>query len=794
MKAVSTCFHCGLPADASLSATVDGERRYFCCHACQLVAETISDGGLAGYYRFRDQLAEKPRAKANDFAGYDLPEVQADFVRTGDDGLRVARLSVQGISCAACAWLIEHHLGQMEAVEQIRVNATTRRCTLQWNPQKAPLSQLFNEFQRIGYQPQPDRQEANQGARRRENQQAQMRLGVAGIGMMQVGMVAVALYAGDHYGIEQNWQMFLRWVSLVIATPVVFFSAAPFFISAVRALRARHLNMDVPVSLAIGLAYGASAYATLRQTGDVYFDSVSMFTFFLLLGRYLEMRARHSSAFASENLQQLLPLTVTKIQGDEQFSVPLAAVVSGDHLWVNAGDVIPVDGVLTSAQASVDESLLTGESLPQKKLQGESLSAGTLNRESALQMAVTRTGEQTQLAAIENLVEQAAMQKPRQLAFADFVAARFVAVVLALAVLVGGAWWLIQPDKAFWVVLSVLVVTCPCALSLATPAALTAGLNRARSLGVLISGPRVIETLAELSHVVFDKTGTLSEGRLQLLQCVLVDDAVSEDHCLAIIAALEAHASHPIADVFRREQPVERAVDVKIVEGEGVVGKVDGRAYRFGRPEFAVPSASYPDADPRALWQLLACIDDGLAKPLLWVKLADNLRESAAASVTELQARGLGVVLLSGDRKAVVAQVAGDLGITEFLAEARPADKLRWLQDKQGTQAKILMVGDGINDVPVLSAADVSMAMGSATRLAQSKADSVLLSGNLHAISAVVSLSARVQRIIRQNLGWALVYNLVALPAAAAGVLPPWLAAIGMSFSSLIVVLNAMRT
>lgn len=798
---MTDCYHCGLPADSQITALINEAEQVFCCEACRIVALTISDGGLGSYYKFRDQLATKPAELNKDFAGYDLPEVQADFVHETEEGLAVAKLSVQGISCAACAWLIEHHLGQIDGVAQVRVNATTRRCILQWQKTRKPLSELLAELQRIGYQPQPDRQETTQRIRKKENHLALMRLGVAGIGMMQVGMVAVALYAGDLQGIETNWQVFLRWVSLVIATPVVFFSAAPFFNSAARALKLRHLNMDVPVSLAIGLAYSASVWATVTHAGDVYFDSVSMFTFFLLLGRYLEMRARHSSAFASENLRNLLPLTATRIEASgEHVSIPLAGVNIEDTLWVNAGDVIPVDGKLLSAQAFIDESLLTGESLPQKKSCGEGLAAGTLNCETAVQMRVTQTGNKTQLAAIESLVEQAALQKPRQLAFADFVASRFVAAVLVLALLVGGGWWFIDASKAFWVVLSVLVVTCPCALSLATPAALTAGLNQARRLGVLISGPQVMETLGAIQHVVFDKTGTLTEGRMQLVDALVVPSQAkassqhSTQYYLEVIAALEQHSSHPIAGAFKNAiYSAHQANSIAVFEGQGIAGSYHGEFYRFGRAQFAATGAQIPDEDPTALWQLLAIQRGENFVPVCWVKLADRLRDSAAPAVQAIQRSDRSVTLLSGDRQAVVKLIAEQLGISHVESEALPADKLAWLKSRHSAGERVLMVGDGINDVPILSAADVSVAMGSATRLAQSRADCVLLNGNLMAIPQAMLLSARVQRTIRQNLTWALVYNLIALPVAAAGILPPWLAALGMSFSSLIVVLNAMR-
>ncbi|WP_045858291.1 heavy metal translocating P-type ATPase [Teredinibacter purpureus] len=807
---MTTCFHCGLPvepADTSvLTASINDKPELFCCQGCLAVAQTIHAGGLDSYYCYRDTLAEKPSSTPQNFAGYDLPEVQKDFVCNDGEHFKIARLSVQGISCAACAWLIEHHLGRNSAVDSVRVNATNRSCLIRWDNSKQTLSVLMDELHAIGYRPQPDKHDTQQLVRKQESQQALMRLGVAGIGMMQVGMVSVALYAGGIQGIAVNWEVFLRWVSLVIATPVVLFSAQPFFASAWRALRARHLTMDVSVSLAIGLAYGASAWATITRSGDVYFDSVSMFTFFLLLGRHLEMRARHSSAFASENLQQLLPLTVTRLELNERCSVPLAALVAGDDVWVDAGEVVPADGVVMSDNARVDESLLTGESLPRKKQKGSHAYAGTLNGEVALRLQVTAVGDGTQLSAIERLVDHASLVKPKQLAFADRVAAWFVGATLILTVIVGAVWWQIEPGKAFWVVLSVLVVTCPCALSLATPAALTAGLNRARKMGVLITGPQAMESLATVDQIVFDKTGTLTEGKVRVIDVVLVEptstsgtasidsNLLDPDRVLAVIAALEEHSRHPIAKAFKRYRDRCTVKQVDVEQGEGIEGVVENHRYRFGRPTYAVDSVLAPEPpSSNGMWQLLTVCLTQRYQPLAWVCLADDIRPSAMESVAGLFRLGRDVALLSGDRAASVTVMGERLGIQTQVAEARPHDKLAWLSTQQAEAQKVLMVGDGINDVPVLSAADVSMAMGSATRLAQSKADSILLNGNLAAIPDVIRLSIRVQRVIRQNLGWALLYNGIALPVAVMGLLPPYLAAIGMSFSSLIVVLNAMR-
>ncbi len=779
-----------------------GERRLFCCFGCRAAAEAIHCGGLQNYYAYRDKPAAKPEPAASDFAIYDLPDVQREFV-IQEAELCTAKLAVGGISCAACAWLIENHLSGIDGVCQVRVNATTRQVVVAWRKQQLKLSEIFNQLSIIGYQPSPAQNQEAQRQRQKEYNLALMRLAVAGFGMMQVAMVAVALYAGTEQGISAQWQGLLRWVSLLIATPIIMFSAQPFFNSARRSLRQGHLNMDVPVSLALLLAYSASFWATVTNTGEVYFDSVSMFTFFLLLGRFLELRARHSCAFESENLQQLLP-RVVKIQRDEETHavLPLAALQVAQQVWVDAGSVVPADGVLSSERADLDESLITGESEWQVKRAGHRVLAGSLAGDTGFAMRVTAVGGQTQLAAIETLLTKAELEKPRQVALADQVAGKFVAAILALALGVASFWWYRDPQQCLWVLLSVLVVTCPCALSLATPAALTAGVNRSRQLGVMILSSHVLESLSKIDRVLIDKTGTLTEGAFSLRQCLPVRSINGDP--LALVAALEKHSRHPIATAFaniRREnsaQPLSLS-QVKSCSGLGLEGKLDGVRYRFGKPNFCRALQAGPaNADCGAgdwqypgpgMWHLLADSEG----PIAWFEVSDELRPSAAEAMQQLQQQGKSLLLLSGDREHSVLAVAKRLNLSHWQAEATPASKLTQLTGHQQQGARVLMIGDGINDLPVLAAADVSVAMGSATQLAQTRADAVLLTGDLHAIPKLITLAFRVQRIIKQNIAWALVYNMLALPAAAAGYIPPWLAAIGMSLSSLAVVCNAMR-
>ena len=465
-----------------------------------------------------NRVARKKRWQRISFAAYDLPEVQEEFVHTLENGHLQVELLVEGITCAACSWLIEHHLQRISGVSAVRVNVTTHRCWLSWDNSQVALSKLLIALLEIGYRSRPAGDEEIRALRKRENSRALQRLGVAGIGMMQAGMLAIALYAGAFEGIEQQWQQLLRWVSLVVATPVVLFAAAPFFQAAWRSLKSLHLVMDVPVSLAIGGAYLASVWATISGSGEVYFDSVSMFTFFLLVGRYLEMRVRHRNEQRMEGLGQLLPPVARRVDGDGEQSVPVKALQPQDFVKVGPGDIIPCDGLVVDGHSNVVEAVLTGEQSPVEKGRGDIVSAGTVNSENPLLIEVQAAGKNTRLSAILQLVARAQLEKPRQLALADRLAGYFVGFVLVVSAVVSWYWYQQAPEKALWVTLSVLVVTCPCALSLATPTALAVATHGLRQRGLLVSRGHVMDGLLKIKRVVFDKTGTLTTGQMSVVQ------------------------------------------------------------------------------------------------------------------------------------------------------------------------------------------------------------------------------------------------------------------------------------
>ncbi|WP_226705163.1 heavy metal translocating P-type ATPase [Microbulbifer elongatus] len=808
------CYHCGLPVaeGSQYSVLINGVHQPMCCPGCEAVAGAIVAGGLDNFYRFREQSSERPDTgvQADRWSAYDLPEVQGEFVRPFADAradrntesakskpeLQVASLLVSGITCAACVWLIERHLMRLPGVERVSVNASTHRAQVVFDREQTPVSLLFSSLASIGYRPSPATAANSERLIQQERRASMRRLGVAGLGTMQVMMFALALYFGGSKGIDSQFEQFFRWVSLVVATPVVCYAAQPFFAAAWRALRSGQLVMDVPVSLAIGLAYGASVYATVFETGEVYFESVSMFTFFLLLGRSVEMRARHRAGLASGGLAQLLPLAALRLKDEAgtHESVPVTALVEGDRILLRPGDTIPADGVVLDGASGVDESVLTGESALQQKEAGSPVFAGSVNGDSSLTVRVSAAGASTRLSAIEKLVEQAQLDKPTQVALADRIAGRFIAAVLCIAAAAFVFWWQQAPDRAFWVALSVLVVTCPCALSLATPAALAAATLRLQQLGLLVARGHVLETLPRLTRAIFDKTGTLTEGepRLREIRCLRPEGDEAEVRDIA--AALESHNNHPLARAFRPWSGNRAVRELRSVTGRGVAGICGDTSYRLGRPDFvgelagqASPVAEAP-AEP-GQWLLLG----DRAGPVAWLCLGDEVRSTAAESIADLQAQGLETELLSGDQSAEVPRLAAATGIGEFRGGVSPEEKLSHLRMLQARGQRLLMVGDGINDVPVLSGADVSVAMMSAADLAQSRADAILLQGDLRALPRAFALARKCRTIIRQNLTWAILYNALALPLAFMGLVPPWAAAIGMSLSSLLVVVNALR-
>ncbi len=801
--AENSCFHCGLPIPPGThyAAVIDGQRQPMCCHGCEAVAEAIVVAGLTDFYHHRTA----PSRRAEDLipeqlrglALYDRPDLQKSFVRAEGEHVREAALILEGIVCAACVWLSERHVNRLPGVLEFRVNYSTHRARLRWDERQIKLSDILAAIAAIGYIAHPfdpNRQEALQ---KRERAVALRRLAVAGLGSMQVMMLAVGLYVGDFQGMDDWIREFLRWVCLILAVPVVTYSAQSFYSGAWRDLRRRQPGMDVPVSLAILAAFIASVWHTWKGGGEVYYDSVTMFVFFLLTGRFLEMAARHRAAQISEALVRMLPATATRLSaaGEEEI-IAIAELAPGDRVLVRPGETIPADGCIIEGASSVDESLLTGESLPLPRQLGEALIGGAVNIESPLVMRVEKVGADTVLSAISRLLDRAQSEKPRLALLADRIAGWFVAALLAVAAVVLAAWWSLSDfDTAFRVTLSVLVVTCPCALSLATPTAIVAATGALTRLWLLTTRGHTLETLARTTHIIFDKTGTLTFGRPQVAAVEMVD-GLEARRALALAAALERGSEHPVGRALAEAagESVPAATAVRNTPGSGIEGWIEGRRYRVGRLEFVAELSGAvvserDDFDAASTWVVLGD-ETGL---LAWFQLTDTLRPGAAAAVQALQARGLTVELLSGDRPDAVAHIAREAGIAMATGGLSPQDKLDRLRELQCQGAVVAMVGDGVNDAPVLAAAQVSLAMGSGTQLAHATADMILLSEKLEHLVGGVDMARRTLAIMRENFAWAIGYNLLALPLAAGGWLTPWMSAIGMSCSSLLVVVNALR-
>ncbi|MBW7930986.1 MAG: cadmium-translocating P-type ATPase [Gammaproteobacteria bacterium] len=784
------CWHCGEPLPAEpLMAEVGGVPRPVCCHGCRAAAEWIEGLGLGDYYRLRSAPATRPAedSKAGTWA---RSELARHAVRRLPDGRSEVGLLVEGMRCSACVWLIERSLDQLPGVDKVQVNATAQRARVVFDAERTTLPEVLVALERVGYRPQPLDATALDDARRRESRAALKGLLVAGFGAMQAMMYATALYLGAFEEAGPATRDLFRWLGLLVATPVVFYAARPFFAGARRTLAARRLGMDVPVALAIALIYAASMIETLRGGSEVYFDSVSMFVFLLLLGRYLEMRARHHAANLSDALARLTPAFADRIRADGSLErIAAAELQAGDRVHVTEGGIVPADGRLEGAHCSVDESLLTGESLAVRRQRGELLVAGSLLVQGPAELRVERVGADTALAGIVALVTRAQTERPRLAQAGERAAARFVARVLALAALTAIAWSFIDPARAFAAMLAVLVVSCPCAFALAVPAALTRALGILAQRGVLVAHADAIEQLAEATHVVFDKTGTLTQPEPGLEQ-VEVADGLERLQGLELAVSLARGSSHPVARAIAAALPdavLPAASALQVTAGEGVAGIVDGRRLRLGRASFALAGRPIPPG----LESATVLADE--ARPLAAFRLAERLRPGARELLAELADEGLGIEILSGDAPARVAAVAARLGIGHWHAGQRPADKLARLQALRAQGARVMAVGDGINDAPVLAGADVAVALASGTELAQASSDIVLVGNHLDALGAARRLALQAMAVLRQNQRWSLAYNLTAMPFAALGFVPPWLAALGMSLSSLVVILNALR-
>ncbi|WP_298580105.1 heavy metal translocating P-type ATPase [uncultured Luteimonas sp.] len=776
------CHHCGepLPADAAQRAG-DADGHAYCCDGCAAAARWIRDADLGDYYRLRTASGGRVGTDHVDLSAWDREDLLREHAHAVPGGRRITLLT-DGMRCAACAWLIQNALQREPGVAEVTANAVTGRIRIDWDPARTPLSRVLDRLLSLGYRPWLAGGDARERARTAERNRWLLRLGIAGIGMLQAMMMAEALYLDFDSTMAPATRDFFRWLTFLLATPVVFYSGWPFLAGMWRELRARHVGMDTLIATSTLLAYFASLLETIRGGPHVWYDAAVMFVFLLLAARMLEQRARNVASAQVDALARARPAFATREAADgSRESVPLGDLRSGDVACIAVGDSVPADGVLLDAEAWFEESLLTGESGAVRKAPGALVYAGTVSREAPARIRITCTGPETRLSQLTRLVEEAQSHRPRLARLADDVGSRFVVSLLFVAVLVYAGWRLYDPSRAFEVTLALLVISCPCALSLAVPTALAAAHGSLARAGVLATRPDAMETLATATDIVFDKTGTLSDDR-PALATVEAFDRLDPAAALAIAAALERDAGHPLAAAFATAGDGLDATDVRAVPGHGMQGRVRGRDWKLGHAGFAVGGE-----DDGAIW-----LGDG-TRAAARFELREHIRADAAAALQGLRDLGLRVHLSSGDAATRVEALAQALDIDAAHARQRPEDKLALVRRLQDEGRIVTMVGDGLNDAPVLAGADVSLAMDKGAALAQRAADLVMTGPTLLRIPVAVRVARATRRVIRQNLGWALGYNLLAIPLAASGVVTPWIAALGMAGSSLVVTLNALR-
>ncbi|KAA6187084.1 heavy metal translocating P-type ATPase [Thiohalocapsa marina] len=822
------CFHCGLPADAAVreSARVAGAERVFCCNGCKSVCQAIHAAGLEGFYRRtpEGEILGPPPEPPKQLALYDLDEVQEEFV----DGLgetREINLLVEGIHCAACVWLIENGLAAMPGVEEARVNLTGRRLRLKWDNRRLKLSRVLRRLAEIGYAAVPFDPDAAEGSLKRENRALLYRMAFAGFGMMNLMWISIALYAGADQG---EFRDLFHWIGFVIATPVLLYSGWPFYRGAWLGLRRLRLGMDLPIAIGASITYLYSLYVTVSGSGHVYWDTVVNFMFVILVGRYLEAISKRQAVSSTQRLLDLQPKVATVLRDGEEAVVPIRAVVQDDEILVRPGETIPADGVVVEGLSQVDEAMLTGESTPVARGQGDAVCAGTLNGAGVLRVRVSGVLRDSALGRIIRLVEDAQASKSPIQCMADRIVPWFVAVTLLLATLTF-FWWLRQDvETALTAATAVLIITCPCAFGLATPMAIAVATGLGARQGILVKDGAVLEALSGIGHYVFDKTGTVTEGRPRVTR---IRDAggvwlsahgvealdAGRRRRLQQLAALERLSEHPLgravtdlADEAGLPAGRLQVSDVEVVPGQGIAGCVDGSQVVIGNADwlrrFGVALASWPDGSAEEAsgkdlaaeslagdlgGTLVHAAVDGVE--VMQLLAADRLRADAAEVVRQLRADGLRVTLLTGDRQTAAERIAAQLGDVDLIAEVLPEDKDRVIAGLQAGGQRVAMIGDGVNDAPALVRADVGIAVGSGTDVSIASADLVLMSDELTRVGDAGRLARRTLRTIRQNIGLSVVYNIIMVPLAMGAMITPLVAAISMPLSSLAVIGNSAR-
>ena len=801
-----TCYHCSsaiLPSDL-IESEFSGVRRQFCCAGCMAIAQTIHGEGLEVFYVRRAQSGEKPAAYLasseipEKLKPYDDPSLRARFTRPyGDDALETT-LRLEKIRCAACVWLCEQHLRKIPGVKEVQINYVTQKVIVRFSPEKVSLARLLYEIERIGYEAWPFEPSLSMERSRKERRQLLTRLGVAMLGMMQVMMYAWPTYVGAD--ITPEFEILLGWTSWALTVPVILYSAGPIFQAAWRSVRmfkqTHMLGMDVPIAIALFLAFTAGTINLITGSGQSYFDSITMFVAFILAARYVELLARQDAQGGAEALAKQLPATCERLinypTSKQHSVVPVVNCSAGDYLRVSPGEVLPADGILVENVSSLDESLLTGESKPVEKQIGDRVYAGTHNIFNPLIMRIDAIGQSTRIAGIASLLDQALLAKPVMVGLAEKWTAYFVGFLLLSAFISATIWLYFDPSQAWTVLVSVLVASCPCALSLAVPTALAAAQGAVTKLGLLIVRGHVLEGLSKTSDLVLDKTGTLTMGQPELKEIVMLRSDFLRRDALAIAAALEAGQKHPLALSILRAVELESVTPANLSQPvNNELGKgLSAGPYRLGSADWLGLQQDAMNSSDGQYGQVHLADEQGVIASFVFL---DTPRPGLEKLLQAVKKKNIRVHLVSGDHSQTVAWWALHVGIENYRSACMPEDKFEYIERLQKNGCLVWAIGDGINDAPLLARANVSVAVGAGAPLAAAGADAILTTNSLEPLAKALALADKTQAIIKQNLLWALIYNVLAIPAAMFGLVNPWIAGVGMSLSSLAVTLNAWR-
>lgn len=791
----TNCFHCGLEVNTkeNYSLLINNEIKFMCCKGCLSVAKFIVDNNFGDYYIHRAGFN-----KTVDFYSYNEDDIYDDALyqekflkRKGE--FEYVVLAIDGITCSACTWLIEHHLKRVNGVKNVFVNLSTSRAHISFDLSLVRLSFLITELNKLGYKSYPYSYKKIESLHNMEYKRELKKLVVAGLGMSQVMMLSASLYVGEGRDLHYIYWNFIRWINFVITTPVLFFSAWNIFFSAFNSFRSKIFGMDFTVSLSLILAYFASVVNLFNKTGDVYFDSICMFIFFLLIGRFLEMRARHHSNNIVYSLQELTSGTVNLFLDGKIKNVFIENVNIGDVLLIKTGENVPIDSEIIDGFSYFDESMLTGESIPIHKNKGDYLIGGSINLSNPVLIKAIKNAKDSTIHTIINLLDEAFAAKPKFVILSDRIASIFILIVMLLTALVSFLWFFLSDINVLNITLAMLVITCPCALSLAIPVALTSTMNFFIKNGFLITKSNVLEVINNVTDIVFDKTGTLTLNKFAL-EKIKLNSNICVNFAFSVARLLEKDSNHPISNAFYTSgiNYLENlsVYSTKNYPGMGIEGFVDNVCYRFGNQEFIKNWVeNYIDIDYKGIYIILANKHNVLA----WFKMINPVRKNVSECIENLRFFNIKSHILSGDSFNNVFNIAQRVGINSFKSNASFDDKINYIKTLQENGAVVMMIGDGVNDAPALNLSNISVSMGSGVDLTKISSDAILLNNDLLILPKIVKHGKKMKIIIRQNIFWAACYNIIGLFLASFNLVSPYYAALGMSLSSLFVVLNSLR-